>query len=142
MSDIFGQDIALDAEQKPRIAASGDLLLADGVETGLQDILLRLRTPRGGLFYDAAFGSRLHEWSQEESTQANRMALEAEVRRRIQADPRVQPMSVTAAILKWDDKSVTLMAIWKFVGEDHPYNLVIEVGGGKIEALKSDVRTS
>ncbi|MEG6552455.1 baseplate assembly protein [Desulfocurvibacter africanus] len=139
MSDIFGQDIALDEGQQPKVAASGELLLSDGVDTGLQDILLRLRTPLGSLFYDTEFGSLLHEWTHEESTQASRMALEAEVRRRVAIDPRVQPMSVTASVAAWDEKSVTLEAGWKFVGEDHRNNLVIEVGGGKIEVVKSDV---
>ncbi len=139
MSDIFGQDITLDAGQQPKVAANGELLLTDGAQTGVQDILLRLRTPLGSLFYDLEFGSLIHEWVQEESTQASRMALEAEVRRRVAIDPRVQPMSVTAAILNWDEKTVTLEASWIFVGEDHRNNLVLEVGNGKIEAVLSDV---
>jgi len=139
MSDVFGQDISLDAARQARVTASGELLLTDGAETGVQDIILRLSTPLGSLFYDTQYGSRLHLWVHEESTLGNRMALEAEVRRCLATDPRVQPMSATAAILNWDDKSVSVGAGWQFMGKDHRHNLVLGVSDGKIEVVNSDV---
>lgn len=139
MSDIFGQDIALDAGLTPRIAANGELLLTSGPETGVQDIVLRLSTPLGSLFYDREFGSRLHLWVREENTLGNRMALEAEVRRCLATDPRVRPMSPAGRVLSWDERSLTLEASWRFIDEDHRRNLVLEVADGKIEAVLSDV---
>ena len=72
--DLWGRDIALDDAGQARIAASGELILTDGVETGLQDIRLRLFTRLGTLFYDDEFGSLVHDWILEESTEANRTA--------------------------------------------------------------------
>ena len=43
-TDLWGQDIALDDSGQARVAANGELLLTDGVETGVQDIRLRLFT--------------------------------------------------------------------------------------------------
>lgn len=60
--DLWGQDIALDESGQAKIAASGELILTDGLETGLQDIRLRLFTRLGTLFYDEDFGSLLHDW--------------------------------------------------------------------------------
>ena len=52
MSDIWGQDIALDASGQARVAANGELVLTEGVETGVQDVRIRLSTYLGTLFYD------------------------------------------------------------------------------------------
>lgn len=89
-SDLWGQDIALDDDGQARIAASGELILTDGVETGLQDIRLRLFTRLGTLFYDDEFGSLIHDWILEESTDSNRAAFCSEVVMRVEADPRVE----------------------------------------------------
>ena len=61
-TDLWGQDIALDDSGQARVAANGELLLTDGVETGVQDIRLRLFTRLGNLFYDREFGSLIHDW--------------------------------------------------------------------------------
>ena len=56
-NELWGQDIALDDNGQARVAANGELVLTDGVETGVQDIKLRLFTRLGSLFYDLDFGS-------------------------------------------------------------------------------------
>ena len=42
MNDLWGQDIALDGSGQARVAANGELVLTDGVDTGVQDIRLRM----------------------------------------------------------------------------------------------------
>jgi hypothetical protein len=42
MTNIFAQDIALDASGQAKVAANGELILTTGPETGVQDIRLRL----------------------------------------------------------------------------------------------------
>ncbi len=139
MDDVFGQDIKLDNSGNAMVAANGELLLTDGVETGLQDIRLRLLTPLGELFYDVEFGSLVHEWYLEESTLARRQAFEQEIEQRIEADPRVVLDTVSCSITAYDEKGFSAKASWEFIGEDHPFNLVLTYDGTKKEMVIADV---
>ena len=126
MSDIWGQDIALDSSGQACVAANGELVLTEGVETGVQDIRIRLFTYLGTLFYDKTFGSLLPDWFYEESTASSRAALCSELVMRTEEDPRVTPGSVSASILKWDDRQIMARVSWRFIGEDSPLNLVLQ----------------
>lgn len=139
MDDIYGQDIRLDAAGQAVVAANGELVLTEGVETGVQDIRLRLFTRLGRLFYDVGFGSLLHDWIKEENTAANRGAFETEVERRVLADPRVRAGSARCRVQSWDETGLVARAQWYFIDEDHPYNLVIEVDSDKWEMVINDV---
>lgn len=139
MDDLFGQDIKLDAAGQALVAANGELFLTDGVETGLQDIRLRLLTPLGELFYDIEFGSLVHEWYLEESTLARRQAFEQEIEQRIEAGPRVVLDTVSCSITAYDEKGFSAKASWEFIGEDHPFNLVFTYDGTKKEMVIADV---
>ena len=140
--DLWGQDIALDDAGQARIAASGELLLTDGVETGLQDIRLRLFTRLGTLFYDEDFGSLLHDWILEESTEASRAAFCSEVVMRVEADPRVELGSVSCSVLLWDERRLAARVRWRFIGEDHPLNLVLRLDKSTQTAVIEDVHFS
>ncbi|WP_302540137.1 baseplate assembly protein [Bilophila wadsworthia] len=138
--DLWGQDIALDDDGQARIAASGELILTDGVETGLQDIRLRLFTRLGTLFYDEDFGSLVHDWILEESTEANRAAFCSEVVMRVEADPRVELGSVSCSILRWDERQLAARVRWTFIGEDHPLNIVLQMDKSTLTAVIADAR--
>ncbi len=138
--DLWGQDIALDDAGQARIAASGELVLTDGVETGLQDIRLRLFTRLGTLFYDEDFGSLLHDWILEASTSANRAAFCSEVVMRVEVDPRVELGSVSCSVLLWDDRRLAARVRWTFIGEDHPLNLVLQLDKSTMTAVIADAR--
>lgn len=138
-SDLWGQDIALDVAGQARVSAGGELILTDGVDTGVQDIRLRLFTRLGALFYDTGFGSLIHDWILEENTQANRLALCAEITMRIEADPRVRLGSVKTSLLKWDERGVTALAVFEFIGETHPMNLVLAYDKTTKQLVISDV---
>lgn len=139
MDDPYGQDIKLDDTGQALVAANGELLLTVGVETGVQDIRLRIGASPDGLFYDREFVSLVYEWVKEESTQANRMAFEAEVERRIQADPRVVLGSARCAVISWSEQNLIARAQWEFIGEDHPFNLVIGFDANKHTMVIKDV---
>ena len=139
-SDLWGQDIALDDNGQARIAASGELILTDGVETGLQDIRLRLFTRLGTLFYDEDFGSLVHDWILEENTEANRAAFCSEVVMRVEADPRVELGSVSCSVLQWDERRLRVRVRWTFIGEDHPLNLVFYVDKSTLTAVIADAK--
>ena len=125
-TDLWGQDIALGEDGQAKISASGELLLTQDVETGLQDIRLRLFTRLGSLFYDTDFGSLIHDWILEENTLTNRLSFCAEVTMRIEADPRVQVGSVNTSVLLWNETQLLVAADFSFIGEDQPSNLVLQ----------------
>ena len=133
-TDLWGQDIALDDSGQARVAANGELLLTDGVATGVQDIRLRMFTRLGNLFYDREFGSLIHDWILEDSTAGNRAAFESEIVMRVEEDPRVVVGSVTA----WDETSITALATWRFLDTDTPLSLVLQVNKLTMELVIED----
>lgn len=139
-TDLWGQDIALDASGQARIAANGEFVLTEGVDTGVQDVRLRLFTRLGSLFYDTKFGSLIHDWILEESTLSTRAALCAEVVMRVEEDTRVIVGSVTSSILRWDEKAVSVEVRWRFIGEDQPLNLVMQYNKITRELVVEDVK--
>lgn len=138
-TDLWGQDIALDAAGQALVAANGELVLTDLEATGVQDIRLRLFTRLGSLFYDSGFGSLIHDWILEESTPQSRAALCAEVVMRVELDPRVVVGSVAASILTWNEKSVCVDVRWRFIDVDQPLNLVFQADKITKELVIADV---
>jgi len=128
MNSIFGQDIAVDQRtMQPRVAANGELVLTSGPETGVQDIVLALKTYLGSLFYDAGHGSTLPDWIKAENTGAARLSFEAEIRRVLRADPRVATGSEACEITTWSPGGITARAWFTFISENHARNLVLAV---------------
>lgn len=139
-TDLWGQDIALDTSGQAKVAANGELVLTQGVETGVQDIVLRIFTRLGGLFYDTSFGSLIHDWILEESTAANRAALESEIIMRVELDPRVAVGSVRCSVTGWDEATVTAQVFWRFIDEDTPLNLVLQFNKKTMEMVIQDAQ--
>lgn len=139
-TELWGQDIALDATGQAKVAANGELILTTGVETGVQDIVLRIFTRLGGLFYDTSFGSLIHDWILEESTAANRAALESEIIMRVELDPRVEVGSVRCSVTRWDETTLTMEVAWRFMTEDTPLNLVLQIDKNTMEMVIQDVQ--
>jgi hypothetical protein len=138
MTDIFGQDIALGHDMQARVAANGELVLTDGPDTGVQDIILRLDTYLASLFYDKGFGSLLRDWAYAGNTEEARIGFAAEVKRRLNEDPRVQPGSVTCKVTQWDAASMRAESSFRFIDTDHERNLVIAVDKSKKEMVIKD----
>lgn len=139
-TDLWGQDIALDQGNQARVSASGELVLTEGVETGVQDIGLRLFTRLGELFYDTDFGSLIYDWILEENTQSNRMGFCAEVTMRIEMDARVRVGSVNAEVLLWDEKQLMVTASYHFIGEDQSSNMVLQYNKSTKRLVIKDVK--
>ncbi|BCS55205.1 baseplate assembly protein [Geobacter sp. SVR] len=139
MDDLFGRDIALDDLGSPLVAGNGELILTDGAATGVQDIRLRLGTPLGSLFYDTEFGSLIHEWYRDENDRARRDAFEAEVEQRVEEDPRVVLGTANCTVISSDDRGFTANVSFEFIGEDHPFNLVLTLNSDKQEMVIKDV---
>lgn len=139
-TDLWGQDIALDATGQAKVAANGELILTDGVDTGVQDIVLRIFTRLGTLFYDTSFGSLIHDWILEESTGANRAALESEIIMRVELDPRVVVGSVRCSVTRWDETTLAMEVSWRFMTEDTPLNLVLQIDKNTMEMVIQDAQ--
>ena len=140
MTGLWGQDIALDDDCQAKVAANGELILTSDVDTGVQDIRLRLLTYLGSLFYDLDFGSLIPDWFYEDSTPLTRDAFISEIVMRVEADPRVVVGSVFAKIIAWDEKSISATIDWKFIGEDQPMNLVLQYDKDIRQLIVSDGR--
>ncbi|WP_321495639.1 hypothetical protein [uncultured Desulfobacter sp.] len=136
--DLYGQDFLLDDNGLVAIAASGEAGVSDGIRTVLQDIMLRLKTPLGSLFYDQAFGSEIIYFVKDENTLANRLALVAEIAKRVQMDQRVVAMSAAASVVSWDENGVMARVTFKIIDETHGQNLVITVDSD-MDVVVSDV---
>lgn len=124
-SELWGQDIALYGDNGPKVAANGEFVLTNGAETPLQDIKLRLFTRLGTLFYDKEYGSLIHDFLFEENTAQNRAALLSEIIMRIEKDPRVELGKISAKILSWNEKGVTVSVSFVLIGEDTETNLLL-----------------
>lgn len=137
-TDLWGQDIALDETGQALVAANGELVLTEDVETGVQDIRLRLFTYLGSLFYDTGFGSLIFDYVKEESTQETRAAFVAEVTMRVELDPRVVPHTVKTSVLMWDERQLVASVRWRFIGRDQPFNLVMQLNKETKELIVKD----
>ena len=121
-NDIFGSDIYLNDDFKPSIFNNGELRLVTGVETVLQDIRLRLITLKGSLFYDSTFGSDVPLFMKDDDIDDT--SILSEVSRALEADPRVEPYSVSTTIEKnMDEISVSIN--FQLIGSDTPHNITL-----------------
>ncbi len=121
-NDIFGSDIYMDADFKPSILNNGELRLVTGVETILQDIRLRLITLKGTLFYDSTYGSELPLFMQDD--EVDNTSISSEVARSLEADPRVEPYSVSTVIEKNMDE-ISIIVNFQLIGDDTPHNITL-----------------
>lgn len=138
-NEIYGQDILLDEKMQALLAATGEPVTSAGTATVLQDIKLRLFTPLGGLFYDKNFGSELIKFIKDENTVSSRIALTAEVKMRINMEPRVIPGKTRCKILAWDHTGVVCEAQFELIDVTHPFNLVIEMNSSNKDMVIKDV---
>jgi hypothetical protein len=138
MTNIFAQDIALDASGQAKVAANGELVLTTSPQTGVQDIRLRLDTYIESLFFDKGYGSTLRDWVMEENTELARIGFAAEVKRRIGEDPRVSVGSAYCSVTQWDELGIRADASWRFIDSAHVFNLVIEADHSKKEMVIRD----
>lgn len=138
MLNIFGQDIALDEAGQARVAANGEMVLTSGPETGVQDVVLRLDAYFGTLFYDKDFGSLLRDWVYDDNDELARIGFAAEVKRRLNEDPRIQPGTVTCSVTNWDELGIQAEASFRFIDTDHDQNLVLAYDKSKKEMVIQD----
>ena len=57
---------------------------------------------------------------------------------RVEEDPRVAVGSVRCTVTAWDERSITALASWRFLDEDTPMNLVLQVNKQTLELVIDD----
>ncbi|OHD14401.1 MAG: hypothetical protein A2Z98_12620 [Spirochaetes bacterium GWB1_27_13] len=123
---ILGSDIKIDFETTEIPFSFNGLDTVENEECALQDIIIRLLTPKGSLFYDEYFGSRLHEFIQEAKTRINILDFEIEIKETIKQDPRVDKESIEIETSDDEDDSLVAKVSFSFIKKKTKYNLVIE----------------
>ena len=117
---MFGTDIK---GIEPAILNTGELELVHEDDSVIQDIVLRLKTPFGGLFYDESFGSHLISFIKEDDTDMTRRRIETEIKRCIQTDSRIEPLSCD---VKHDGNNCYSVS-FKLSGIETIYHLAIQM---------------
>lgn len=124
--DFLGQDIKL---IEGEIALKyNDFDTVQGVDTVIQDIITRLYTPKGSLFYDESYGSQLHHFIQAPMDKITLMDFEGEIKETLKADPRVSNDSIKVILNYNSIDSFEADVIFALINSDSPFNLVVNVG--------------
>jgi len=116
----LGTDIAF---QDDITAIFGDVDLVEGRKCLLQDIRLRLTTPRGDLWCHPDYGIDLYRFLHLEGTAINRLDLVRTIEEEAAQDPRGDSVNVT--LTSWDGYTVKVIVIINPVDGGNPINLVI-----------------
>ena len=126
----LGTDIATNDARTVKVAATGDADKVEGLDCFFQDILNRLSTPRGAIWCHPEYGVRIYDHLQDEDTVANRIEIEQDIRRAIEADPRSEYGTAWAEVIEMDTlrETIHIAAGVQPMGYSAPLNLVLTFG--------------
>jgi phage baseplate assembly protein W len=127
-NEYLGTDLALDVDQGDiHPLPAGDLFLRASTDVVLQDIWLRIATPKGDLWCHPDYGVDIYAYIQAENTMTNRMAICAMVRDEVRKDPRITPESVYVAVKAWraEEQQIDLEISLQIEGRTNRENLVV-----------------
>lgn len=120
---IYGSDIIFDKDFE--VLPAGDVSLTEGTGCLVQDIIHRLLTPKGDLFYNPDYGLDIYQYINDEENFLNRIGLIKEVKNTVQKDPRVKFGTVKVDIVGWDLNQLEFKVSFTPVNEKNPVNLLI-----------------
>lgn len=110
---------------------SGELV--EGILCLAQDVVHRLSTPRGGLFYDETWGLDLRAYLEEGLTAQRLAAIPSEVSSEVEKDERVKAATVTASFNQPAELLVITIALQTALG---PFTLVLAIDKLNVTLLK------
>lgn len=119
--NYLGTDIALTNYQLS--AAYGDVDLATGRKCYIQDLCLRLTTPRGSLWCHLEYGVDIYRFLHLEGTYVNQLDLIQTIQEEAQNDPRTE--SAKASLSSWDGFKVKINLTVNPIDGGNPINLVL-----------------
>lgn len=129
-------DIALDDNFQPIPQANGDFSLAEGLDCLTQEIKIEALTTAGELFYDVSFGWSLPDFQQSQSDDLTLLELQQRVRAKLAARTEIDTASIAVTITTGD--TVSLLIIWRYIGETTTTQLDISIGRVQIEVISVD----
>lgn len=123
MADIYGSDIIFNEDFE--LIPAGNLGTTQGIPCLMQDIIHRLLTPKGNLFYNPSYGVDIYKYINDENDFLNRMGLVQEIKKEVESDPRVKTGSASVIIKGWDLTEIKLLISFNPIDQDNPINLLI-----------------
>ncbi|MGE5606887.1 MAG: hypothetical protein ACM3YE_14520 [Bacteroidota bacterium] len=117
----LGTDVAL--KNGEISAAFGDADIVEGRNCYIQDLCLRLTTPKGSLWCHPNYGIDIYRFLHLEGTYINRLDLAQAIQEETENDPRTE--SAQVSINSWDGTKVKLTLTAKPIDESSPVNLVL-----------------
>ena len=123
MADIYGSDIIFNDDFE--LIPAGNLGTTQGIPCLMQDIIHRLLTPKGNLFYNPSYGVDIYKYINDENDFLNRMSLVQEIKKEVESDPRVKTGSANVTIRDWDLKEIKLQVSFNPIDQDNPVNLLL-----------------
>ena len=106
---------------------AGDLSLISRADCVLQDVFLRLVTPKGDLWCHPDYGVDIYDYLHAGGTLTNRLALCEMVREEVMKDPRIVPDSIEVQVSRWDMGTghLAVSVTFEIEGFTNKYNLVV-----------------
>lgn len=124
----LGTDLGFDTERGDiHPLPAGDLFLCDSGDVVLQDVWLRITTPKGDLWCHPGYGVDIYAYIQAENTMTNRMSLCAMIRDEVRKDARVVPESVEVTVGGWNQETqeISVDVSFRIEGRSNKENLVV-----------------
>lgn len=131
---LFGVDMGLDGDGNLAALPGGGVAVVEEEACLVQDLWIRVNTPRRGLWGHPTFGCDIFAWIQGDDTPEARAGAEQELESALEEDPRVESARATASSV--GDGLVSMRVEVKPIGAAHPLNLVV---GGGIEGVTLEV---
>lgn len=123
----FGSDIACTGD------LDSELRLLGGRAVLVQDLLHRLETPRGGLWYDLSYGYDLRELLHQALSPADLAAIAPTVRAQFLLDERVFDCNVSPQFFSSERRLVLRVTAFDNEG---PFSLALSVNSVSVELLE------
>lgn len=124
MSDSYGIDIAIDNNNE-LIMSGIDFKTVSGIDCAVQQVKVRMQTPKGSLFYDLNYGSEIYKFVQAPYTKKQLDYFVSMVKDCLKAEPLIDNDSIVIVTEGYSINSFVCKASWKFYGTDNELNLVI-----------------
>ena len=127
MNEFLGQDW-LCGESGDLATRNGDAAMATPRQTVIQDVMDRISTPVGSVFYDKDYGCDLWKYRHKGITALKRLELLGDVEQALSEEPRLDPRYTTVTIDSWDLNEIRFTASMRVVGTDNDEIITLTVG--------------
>lgn len=127
MDDYLGCDMLV-KERDLQLQAIGDVSIVSRIKCLQQDLLNALTTPKGSLFWHPNYGVDIFKYIKMTNTATNRLQLILDIKRTINADPRVQIGKTIVTVTSWDLQKIKIKIQVLPIKTAHPLNFVLGYG--------------